>query len=282
MPSPPARTWFMTLPKSIRGLACLHPKRDGRAASPGPGGAGGGRGRPEGSRGGGRGAGGSPASPGRAGVKADCRQSPPPSPGQAWRRKEGRREGGGRGGKEGESRRISLPASGTPAMEGRRGGPPAPRSPPHPRGGRGLGTPGAPAPALGRKGVPGSFFHHSPPSSRSFSLFLLLFPLSPAARHAPSPAPLHSPRLPQKHPSRQPGAQLGQMALGEGCWQVGRHPPPQKNTPSRFHCLPLQSTSHPVPRGCGGAQRGRGLITPRDATGVPVPLAVGGVAGTGA
>lgn len=50
MPSPSTRTWFMTLPKSIRGLACLHPK--GTAPQPhlARGGAGAAGGRPEGGR----------------------------------------------------------------------------------------------------------------------------------------------------------------------------------------------------------------------------------------
>lgn len=46
VPSPPTRTWFMTLPKSIRGLACLHPKR----TTPQPHLARGARGRPGGGR----------------------------------------------------------------------------------------------------------------------------------------------------------------------------------------------------------------------------------------
>lgn len=197
VPSQPARTWFMTLPKSIRGLACLHPK--GTAAQPHL--ARGARGAAGERLGGGWEGGRREPGVARAGRREDRLQAEPPSlPGPSLE-KEGRKEGGRREGREGGGEPKGFaPRKRDPGDGGAQGGPAGPRSPPHPRGGRGLGSPGAPAPALGRKGVPGGFFHRSPPSSRSFSLFLLLFPLSPAALRAPSPAPLRSPRLPQKHP----------------------------------------------------------------------------------
>lgn len=181
----------MTLPKSIRGLACLHP----RGTAPQPHLARGARGAAGGAAGGRR-------EPGvaRAGRREGRLQAEPPSlPGQAWRRKEGRREGGGRGGKEGESRRVSLPTSGTPAMEGRREVPPAPRSPPRPRGGRGWGARGRRPRPWGGMGSRSTFSTAPLPSLASSPSFFSSS-LSPAARRAPSPAPLRSPRLPQKRP----------------------------------------------------------------------------------
>lgn len=154
-------------------------------------------------------------------------------------------------------------------------------APPYPQGRRLLGGPGAPAPALGEEGgVPGGFFHRSPPSS-PFSLSFFSSSLSPARSksdaHTPSPAPLASPKTPLKA--------TGSRVRGEGRWRGGTHthprPPrtPNPNFAPSGHPSPVPRT--PLCQGAPGGRRGRGLIAPRDAGGVPVPLAGGGGRGTG-
>lgn len=125
-------------------------------------------------------------------------------------------------------------------------------APPYPQGHRLPGGPGAPAPALGEEGgVPGGFFHRSPPSS-PFSLSFFSSSLSPARSksdaHTPSPAPLASPKTPLKA--------TGSRVRGEGRWRGGTHPPAPPNPKSKFRPLRAAqpSASHaPVPRGPGRA-----------------------------
>lgn len=246
------RTWFMTLPKSIRGLSCLHPK--GPAALPHL--AEGRGGRPGGCRGGGVGGKREPS----VGRREGGLQAEPPSLPGTSPEKEGRKEGGRREGRErrgeggGESRRVSLPAGGTPAMEG---SPQPPLAPPHPQGRRlPGGAMGRPRP-WGREGGPGWLFSTAPlPPLSSHSLSSL-----PSLRRAPSrtrtrPAPLPSP--PPKTPLKATGSRA----------------PPRAPSPEMRRAPP-----RPTQPG-GPGRRGRALIAPRDAAASLCPWRGGG-RGTG-
>lgn len=272
----------MTLPKSIRGLACLHPKRDGRAASPGPGGAGGGRGRPEGSRGGGsRGR----REPGvaRAGRREGRLQAEPPSlPGPSLE-KEGRKEGGRREGREGGGEpKDFAPRKRDPGDGGAQGGPAGPPLPSAPPGRPGAGDPGGAGPGPGEEGGPGQLF---PPLPSLLSLLLPLsspFPSLPSctARSKSSPAPLPSP--PPKTPFKATGSPARADGPGRGVLAGGQTPPPPKKIP------PHASTASPckAPRTpCRGAAAGRsgvGALSPRvTPPASPCPWRWGGWQGRG-
>lgn len=258
-PSPPARTWFMTLPKSIRGLACLHP----RGTAPQPHLARGARGAAGGAAGGRR-------EPGvaRAGRSEGRLQAEPPSlPGPSLE-KEGRKEGGRREGREGGGEPKGFaPQKRDPGDGGARGGPAGSPLPSAPPGRPGAGEPGAPAPALGRNGVPVDFFHRSSPFSRFFSLFLLLFPLlSCTARSKSGPAPLPSP--PPKTPLKATGSLTRAAGPGVRVPAGGQTTPP----PPKKKIIPPTPRPPPPPKalaaGAEGPRRaagcsGVGALSPR-------------------
>lgn len=186
--------WFMTLPKSIRGLSCLHPK--GPAALPHL--AEGRGGRPGGCRGGGVGGKREPSVGRReGGLQAEPPSLPGTSPEKEGRKEGGRREGRERRGEGGErAEGFRSPQAGPRRWRG-------PRSPPSPLrtpkaagcrevrwGGPGLG---------GGRGVPGGFFPPLPSLLSLLTLFLL-FPLSGALPVGRAHAQPRSPRLPRKRP----------------------------------------------------------------------------------
>lgn len=161
-------------------------------------------------------------------------------------------------------------------MEGSWGG--GPRSPPllaplYPQGRRLLGGPWGTGPRpWGRRGGPGWLFSTAPlPPLPSPSLSSPLPSLrrAPSRTHTPSPAPLASPKTPLKA--------TGSQSRGEGRWRGGDTPPPRTPNPN-FGPLPRQPSPTPRASPCQGApggRRGRGLVAPRDAGCVPVPLAGG-------
>lgn len=228
VPSPSTRTWFMTLPKSIRGLACLHPK----GTAPQPHLARGARGRPGGGRRAAGEAGGGRREPGvaQAGRRESKLQAEPPSlPGPSLE-KEGRKEGGRREGREGGGEPKGFaPRKRDPGDGGAQGGPvgrPLPSAPP---GRPGAGDPGGAGPGPGEEGGPGRLFPPLP------SLLSLLLPLSSplpslpscTARSKSSPAPLPSP--PPKTPLKATGSPVRAASPGQGVLASTQTPP--KNTP---------------------------------------------------
>lgn len=235
----------MTLPKSIRGLVCLHP----RGTAPQPHLAPGARGAAGGSAGGRR-------EPGvaRAGRREGRAQAEPPSlPGPSLE-KEGRKEGGRREGREGGGEPKGFaPQQRDPGDGGARGGPAGSPLPSAPPGRPGLGSPGAPAPALGRNGVPVDFFPPLP------SLLSLLLPLSSplpspqlhgALQVRPRSAPLASPKNALKG-NREPDSGSRPWARGAGRW-ADTPPPPKKNLP------PHTSAASPSRAPAAGAEGRRG------------------------
>lgn len=203
----------------------------------------------------------------RAGRREGRLQAEPPSlPGPSLE-KEGRKEGGRREGREGGGEpKAFAPQKRDPGDGGAQGGPAGSPLPSAPPGRPGLGTPGAPAPALGRNGVPVDFFHHFPPFSRFFSLFLLLFPLpSCTARSKSGPAPLPSP--PPKTPLKATGSLTQAAGPGVGVPAGGQTSPPKrkKNYPTHTSATSPFQAARTRFRGAaaGGGCSGVGALSPR-------------------